>query len=446
MKLSASKHKGTQHTKGRKAAYGLAWCSLCLSIFPLFTVHADSFGTHLTLRAALDHGAENNTQLQAAYHQWMGFNENIAVQKGLPDPTFTYGYYFESIETRTGPQNQRFGLSQTFPGFGKLSMKKAIASDQTAAAQQRYNREKLSLNQRITQAYAELHYLKRSTEITEDRIRLVRDLEQVARTRYKAGSPMAPVLQAQVELGRLEDRLTSLKDLQQPQKAQLNAALNRPAAAPLAWPAALPYRTIEAEPETLRGNLARTSPELTEMAHNVEQGEHQLQLARNARQPDFTIGIQYIETGEAAMPVSDSGKDPIIGTVGINLPLWFGKNRARIESAAYLKTAAELSLENRAQTLDADIRQTLFKLRDADRKITLYQDSLIPKATQSMEVNRKGYEAGQMEFINLIDAERMLLEFELSHERALADHLIHRAELSKLTGIDFLTGKNHETH
>jgi outer membrane protein, heavy metal efflux system len=43
-----------------------------------------------------------------------------------------------------------------------------------------------------------------------------------------------------------------------------------------------------------------------------------------------------------------------------------------------------------------------------------------------------------MEFINLIDAERILLEFELAHERARADHLIARAELTKLTGIDFL--------
>jgi cobalt-zinc-cadmium efflux system outer membrane protein len=80
----------------------------------------------------------------------------------------------------------------------------------------------------------------------------------------------------------------------------------------------------------------------------------------------------------------------------------------------------------------------LFKLRDADRKINLYKESLIPKAVQSMEVNQKGFEAGQMEFINLIDAQRMLLEFELAHERARADHLIARAELSQLTGIDFL--------
>ena len=103
-----------------------------------------------------------------------------------------------------------------------------------------------------------------------------------------------------------------------------------------------------------------------------------------------------------------------------------------------MKTAAQLMLENREQTLTADIQQALFKLRDADRKINLYKESLIPKAEQSLEVNRKGYETGKMEFINLIDAERMLLEFELSYERALADHLKHRSELAKLTGNNYL--------
>ncbi|MCK4563087.1 MAG: TolC family protein [Verrucomicrobia bacterium] len=401
-------------------------------------IHADPFGTNLTLQAVLDYGTENNPRLQAAFNQWKGAEENIAVQKGLPDPTLSYGYYFESVETRVGPQNQRFGLSQKFPGFGKLSLRKSIATDLASTFGERYKQEKLNLDQRISQAYAELHYLKRSTEITEDRIRLIQDLEKVARTRYKAGAPMAAILQAQVELGRLEDRRNSLNDQRAPQTARLNAALNRPAAATLPWPATLPYRAIESDAETLHTQIRRTSPELAELGHQIEQGDHQIQLARRERLPDFSLGVQYIDTGDAAIPVPGSGNDPIIGTVGITLPIWFGKNRARIESAAYLKTAAQLALENREKTLDADIRQTLFQLRDADRKINLYKESLIPKAQQSLKVSRKGYESGQLEFINLIDAERMLLEFQLSYERARADHLIHRAKLAQLTGIDFL--------
>jgi len=75
--------------------------------FLTISAQADPFGTNLTLQAALDYGAGNNPRLQAAFNQWKGAEENIAVQKGLPDPTLSYGYYFEPIETRTGPQNHR---------------------------------------------------------------------------------------------------------------------------------------------------------------------------------------------------------------------------------------------------------------------------------------------------------------------------------------------------
>lgn len=429
-------HLGTKNIKKRIASPKAPLWAFCLSVF-LSPVFADEFETNLTLRLALEYGAENNPNIQAGFHQWKGAEENIAIQKALPDPTLSYGYYFEPVETKTGPQNQRFGLTQTIPGFGKLSMKKAIATDLAAATGARYQRSKLNVNLIVTRAYAELYYLKRSIEITKDRIQLIQDLEKVARTRYKTGTPMASILQAQVELGRLEDRLNSLLDRRTPLIAQLNAALNRPTTAPLAWPKDSAYRTLKVDLKTIQNQLRTTSPELSELGYRIDQGNHQIQLAKRQRLPDFALGVQYIDTG-------DGGEDPVIGTIGISLPIWFGKNRARIAAATHQKTAAYFAFENREKTLDSDIKQTLFRLRDAERKINLYKESLIPKAEQSLEVSRKGYETGTLEFINLIDAERALLEFQLSYERARADHLIARAKLSQLTGTDFLTGDHHE--
>ncbi len=434
------KHQGTKYAKNPGIST-LALCALCLGVMVPAVVLAEPAGSDLTLRAALDIGEANNPQLQATYNQWKSAEQNITVQQALPDPTLMYGYYFESVETRVGPQEQSISLSQKFPAFGKLSAMKSIASDAADAAQQHYQGAKLKLDLSIAQAYAELYYLKRNIAITQDRIQLIQDLEKVATTRYKAGAPLAPTMQAQVELGRLEDRLNSLNDMRRPLEAKLNALLNRPADAPLPISATLPYHPIGSDTATLIRNLAGTSPELMELAANIRKGNDQLRLARRSRLPDFTLGVNYIDTDEAAMAVADSGKDPIIGTIGISLPIWFGKNRARIESAVHQRTAARLMLENRTQTLEADIQQALFNLRDADRKINLYKESLIPKATQSLEVNRQAYEAGKMEFINLIDAERMLLEFELAYERALADHLIARANLAQLTGINFLKGQ-----
>jgi outer membrane protein TolC len=437
------KHQGLKHTIHIDTPAS-ALCAFCLWVFLPSLAAANPFGTNATLGAALDYGAENNPRVKAAYNQWQGALENIAVQKSLPDPMLVYGYYFDSVETRVGPQEQSIGLSQKLPAFGKLSAMEAVAASVAQAYEQRYRLEKLKLDQAIAETYAELYYLNRNIAVTKDRIQLIRDLEEVARTRYKAGAPMAAVMQAQVELGRLEDRLNSLNDMLEPSAAKLNALLNRPAGAPLSLAASLPHASVDVDTDTLVNSVVSTSPELMELEARMEQGDRQLKLARRNRWPDLTLGVQYIDTAEAAAPVADSGKDPVIGTIGINLPIWFGKNNSQIQAAAYERTAAELMLENRMQTLDAEIRQTLFTLRDAERKINLYRKSLVPKARQSLEINRQGYEAGNMEFINLIDAERVLLEFELAYERALADHLIARAELSKLTGTDFLSGETYE--
>jgi outer membrane protein TolC len=64
----------------------------------------------------------------------------------------------------------------------------------------------------------------------------------------------------------------------------------------------------------------------------------------------------------------------------------------------------------------------------------LYGDTLLPQAEQSLKVTEEGYRAGTTDFLNLIDAERLLLEFQLAHERALVDREIAAAQLEKLVG------------
>lgn len=415
-----------------------------LALLCPLVLQADNLSSNLTLRAALQLGEVQNPGLQATHNQWKSTEELVAVKKSLPDPSVSYGYYVESVETRVGPQNHRFSISQKFPGFGKLSLQESIARQEAQVARQKVDQNRFFLHHQITKAYAELYYLKRNIEVTEDRIRLIKDLEQIARTRYKAGAPMGATLQAQVELGRLEDQLAALNDQRKPRAAKLNALINRPGNAPLAWPQHVDYIPIISSQEDLRSSIARFNPELEEWDQRIQLGEQQIKLAKRERYPDFVVGLQYIQTGDATMAVTDSGKDPLIGTVGITLPIWAGKNRARIQSASYQKTAALFNRDDRQQELESALQEVLFELRDADRKINLYKASLIPKAHQSLEVNRKAYESGTMEFINLIDAERMLLEFELAYERARANHLIARARLSQLTGRDYLL--NPEEH
>jgi cobalt-zinc-cadmium efflux system outer membrane protein len=190
-----------------------------------------------TLSDYLTCAALNNPGLKAAFLRWKAALEKIPEVRSLPDPRFTYAYFIRKVETRVGPQRQKFGLSQTFPWLGKLKLRGNAASEAAQAAEQGYEATKLKLFFRVKEAYYEYHYLAQSIAITRENLNLLHHLESVARTRCAAGAaPHADIIRAQVELGKLEDRLRTLKDLREPIVARLNAALNRPTSAPLAWP------------------------------------------------------------------------------------------------------------------------------------------------------------------------------------------------------------------
>lgn len=386
--------------------------------------------------------ALNNAGLEAAFNRWKAALERIPQARSLPDPRFTYNYYIEEVETRVGPQRQKFGLAQSFPWFGKLRLRGDAAAQAAAAARQAYEKTKLSLFYRVKAAYHEYWYLAQAIAVTREHLARVTNLEGVARTRFKAGTaPNSAMIQAQVELGKLDDRLRTLESLRAPIVATLNAALNRPTHLPLPWPRSLPEVTASFTDAQAMRRLAQSSPELRRLDHLVRKEAAGIGLARKNYYPDVSVGVDYVDTGDALNPeTDDSGKNPVMAMISVNLPLWHGAYRAAEREALLRRASAEAEREDTGRRLAADLKLALYHYRDAERKIGLYGDTLIPKAEQSLQVVQQGFEAGRTSFIALIDAQRLLLEFELAERRARTDRGQRLAEIEMLTGKEVGTG------
>ena len=118
----------------------------------------------------------------------------------------------------------------------------------------------------------------------------------------------------------------------------------------------------------------------------------------------------------------------------MNVPIWRGKYAAGEREARARYLAALSARAQQEYSLTADVQRKLFEHRDAGRKITLYRDVLIPKAKESIRSTETAFRAGSASFLDLVDAERSLLEFELSFERALANRAQRLAELEMLVG------------
>ncbi|MDD5555717.1 MAG: TolC family protein [bacterium] len=388
-----------------------------------------------TLQDYLRYAALNNPGLEAAFNRWKAAIERIPQARSLPDPRFAYGWFIEAVETRVGPQRNRFGWYQTFPWIHRLMLQGGMAAEAAAAERKRFDAQKLRLFYRVKDAYYEYYYVARAIAVTGENAKLLKDFEEIARRKYRVGTAAHPdVIRAQVELGKIEDRLRSLEDLRGPVVARLNAALNRPVGMPLPEPSTVPEEKIEAGDDQLIAWMREGNPELAAMDFDIEKERKGVSLAKEWFIPDVTLGLDWIQTDRAPMVTSDNGKDPIIANVSVNLPVWYDKYKAAEREAQARFIAAQrarLDMENR---LAYDLKMALYNYRDAERKIDLYGRTLMQKGEESLRATETAYRAGNIDFLNLIDAQRILIEFQLSYERALADRAQRFAELEMLVG------------
>ena len=120
--------------------------------------------------------------------------------------------------------------------------------------------------------------------------------------------------------------------------------------------------------------------------------------------------------------------------LGFSIPIWWGAYGAGVESAAASQRAADEGVRGQRLALEAELEDALFGLRDAQRRQVLYRDDILPKARETLVSTTASYRSGRAALIDLIDAQRTLLEFDLALERSLADAFIAAARVRALVG------------
>jgi outer membrane protein, heavy metal efflux system len=411
------------------------------------TAYTDAIGTGTAARAPasvdigtlseyLEYGALNNPDLEAAFFRWRATLEAIPHVRALPNPQLTYAYYLRNVETRVGPQRHRVEFTQQFPWFGTRDLKSDVSLEESRVAWEQFQARKLVLFNRISTAYYSRYTLSRSISVLEENMALLASLEHIVRTRYTTGQAShADLVNVQVGLSRLEERLAGLRDRRKPMDARLNALLNRPLDATVSVPDTVPpLEHVLAEDDLLERSFDH-HPDLAALEHRRRKAVKAGELAGREYYPTFMLGIAYIETGTTAMPgVQNNGMDPLMPMISLSLPVWRDTYAAAEREAELMERATERQHDARATMIAADLMDAFYRYRDASRKIDLFRDSLIPKARQSLAVSQTGFRNGTAEFMNLIDAQRTLLEFELAYEEAVTGQRIALADIDLLSG------------
>lgn len=383
----------------------------------------------------VEYALAHNAGLRAEFERWQAELQKIPQVRALPEPRLTWTLFIEEIQTRTGPQENKLSLSQSFPWFGTLGLRGRIQARLADGVRWDLEAKKLALIAEVKRTYSEYAYLVRAIEITEATLHLLLQLEPVVQTKLRAGAGQGDLLKLQVEIGRIEDELNSLIARRPALSARLAAALNYPHGNVFPWPEETESEFAEISEPPLSELVRRKNPSIQASLMETETARLRSQLARLSGRPQFTVGVDYFDTGSALMPAtSGSGDDPYSVSVGVTLPIWFRKYDAERNEARYRERAAEAGARQLINSKQAELAGLLFRIDDARRQTQLYRDTLIPRARQTMEISRITYETGRMTLLEVIDSEREVFDLEKLYWRSIADRRQRLADLEALCG------------
>jgi outer membrane protein TolC len=382
---------------------------------------------------------KENPELKAAYHKWKSA-VSYANSKGyLPDPQFLVGVYMTEVETKVGPQKQKFGFSQKVPFKGKLKLQKSLNKELAKSMYENYSQIKLNIELKFRSNYYFLCYLKEQQKIIDSHIKLLIDFAKILRASYESDlSSYNSLLKVEIEISKLKDKLVSINKLQLPVIGVLNALLDRKTDAEIITDSldSLPVQKFtESDEISIIANLYVTSPELRSVSYRIKSKQYAKELASKNYYPDFTFSVDYINTGSTNITnLEGDGKDPLIFKVGFNVP-FFNKKYKSIDIAAneeYLSVVKQhVFLKNNKSV---ELQKAFYNYFDSLRKQKLYKDSIIPAANQSLKVNFSSFETGSTSYLDVIDSERILLEFSLNYQKAVLDTLVAVSQIVSLSG------------
>ncbi|MCP4293176.1 MAG: TolC family protein [bacterium] len=389
------------------------------------------------LKDYIEWSLQNHPRLQSAAAISEAARQSANEAGALPDLKLAYGEMIVPVETRVGPQERVFSVAQSFPWFGSLGQMEAAANSRRLAAESHWRSESQEIKRLVGQAWYELAQLQQEIKITQSHREISQQNEEVALRAYEAGTAkFRHVLQAQMQSEKLINRVVSLQSRLQPATISLNSAagMSRNNQTPAAF---LPAKVMVPEEAVDYYELMKQNNARLENLRQQEDGfRYSEEAARLSGRPQFTVGLDYIMTGEARMQgVDDSGKDPLIARVAVNVPLWSGKATARrLASASRLNAASskrtQLNLE-----LEMELEKILFRVGDSTRNLKMYENNLLPRARQVLQASRADYETGNASFDEVNSAREVLLDLELSLLRATLDQALAFNDLQALTGV-----------
>lgn len=386
----------------------------------------------LTLDAVVTDIQRSNPEVLAANARYGAMVQRPVQEGTLPDPTLGAKYHNESFDRFTLGSSEftyyEFSVEQEVPFPGKLGLKETIAVREAERERSMRDATTLSAMARGASAFFDLAVVDRTVQLLRESRETLTLIASQASTSYEVGvAAQQDVLRATQEGLQLDARLTLVGQKRIAAEAALNAILDRPPDTPIArttWPIVVPRLEPFGE---LRRKVAEQAPDVRAAREDVLRAEATVDLAHREFYPDFAVMGAYSNKARLE-PEWEVG-------VAVKVPLYFWRRQQPALAEADLNRVSAEHLQRNVQiSLEAKLRE-LHAMADASQRVVdLYTKQLIPQAELTLSSARTSYSVGRVDFMTVLNAFMMLVEYRMREAEELGNLGRAHAEIASMVG------------
>ncbi len=392
--------------------------------------------TDVKQRLLLDEVLDRNPRLARLAAEAAAAAQRAPQVKALPDPTASLTWFLMSPQTRVGPLQATINISQSLPWFGTLALEEQAAVLDAAASRARVEAARLTVVTKSRNAYLDLQFLDAESRLAREDRATLEHYSELALARYASGVGLdQAVIKLQAEITRTDTRLLAIATRRAEIVAGLNALRDQPQTTPVVVAEPGARWSSELDPEALRRRSLAGRPELAAAMAEAEAAGVRVERSKKAYSPNLMVGLRYGFVGrreDAAgqlNPPEGNGDDDLALTAGVSVPVWRSKLRAGVEEGTARRLAADEAVREATATIDGELGELLHRIPLLEDQVDLYENVLIVQARQSLVSAESAYAAGTAGALDLLDAERVLLQVRVAAARARTDLEIAYARL-----------------
>ena len=379
-----------------------------------------------------------NPDIQAARKRLEAAAYQVPVAASLEDPMLNLSVQPAPVQTAAGEQRTILSANQKFPWFGKLDRRGSQAESQTDVMRAELAVTELAVIEQVRRAYYELYFIQQAVAVTEEEQKLLAEIRDVANARYKANqTSQQDVLRAELEISNVQNELIRLRQQLESSQAALARLLHIAPQTKVRALDKLPASQIALELDSLQKQAVSARPELHARLAALDRDRQGVELALLEYKPDVTVGLSWIAVDDEGLSRVADGQDTVMLMAGINLPVYRNRLDSQVRSAEAKAVAAARDYDAIRDATLAQVVDLFAKIQSQRDLLTLFEEEILPRARQTLEVSARAYNVGEVDFLQLLDNWRQLLRYEIAYRRIDASLRQTLVELERVVGGDF---------